>query len=62
MAESLEIVATGLFASKMGVDTHVSSSTRERLAFSIGNVLLGLGITVLLGHTEIHDMNDVGAL
>jgi len=46
----------------MCVDTHITSGTRQRLALTVGNVLLGLGITVLLGHTEVDDMDDVGSL
>ena len=46
----------------MCVDTHVSSSTRQRLALAVRDVLLGLGVTVLLGHAEIDDVNDIGGL
>lgn len=46
----------------MGIDTHVSGSTRERLALPVGNVLLRLGVTVLLGHTEVDNVNNVGTL
>jgi len=34
----------------MGVDAHIARSPAERLAFSIRNMLLRLGITVLLCH------------
>jgi hypothetical protein len=46
----------------MGVDTHVTSGTGERLAFPVGNVLLGLRVTVLLCHTKVDDVDDIGAL
>ena len=46
----------------MGVDTHVTRSTRERLALPVRNVLLCLGVTVLLGHTKVHDVNYISAL
>lgn len=46
----------------MCVDTHITSGTRQRLALTVGNVLLGLGIAVLLGHTKVDDMDDVGSL
>jgi len=62
MAEGLEIVATRLFASKMGVDTHVTRGSGERLAFPVGNVLLRLGVAVLLGHSEVDNVDNVGAL
>ena len=62
MAEGLEIVATGLFASEMGVDAHVSGGSGQRLAFSVRDVLLRLGVTVLLGHAEVDDVDDIGTL
>ena len=46
----------------MGVDTHVSRGTRERFAFPVRNVLLGLGVAVLLRHAEVDNVDDVGAL
>jgi hypothetical protein len=62
VTERLEIVATGLFAPEMGVDAHVSSGTGERLAFPVRDVLLRLGVTVLLRHTKVDDVDDIGAL
>jgi hypothetical protein len=46
----------------MGVDTHVTGSSRQTLAFPIGDVLLRLGVSVLLSHAEIDDMDNVGSL
>ena len=43
----------------MSVDTHVSRSTGKRLALSVRNVLLRLGIAVLLGHSEVDNVNDI---
>ncbi|KAH3687328.1 hypothetical protein WICPIJ_001672 [Wickerhamomyces pijperi] len=43
----------------MCVDGHVSGSTAERLAFSVRNVLFGLWVPVVLGHTEVDDMDGV---
>lgn len=62
MAQRLEIVASGLLPAEMGVDAHVPGSSRERLAFPVGDVLLRLGITVLLSHAEIDDVNHVRSL
>ena len=45
----------------MGVDTHVTSGTRKRLTFPVGNVLLGLGVTVLFGHAKINNVDNIGA-
>lgn len=46
-----------LTSTKVRVDTHVPCSTAQTLALSIRNVLLGLGISVLLGHTEVNNMD-----
>lgn len=46
----------------MCVDTHVTSGTGKRFALAIGDVLLRLGVSVLLCHTEINNMDDVGGL
>jgi len=62
VAEGLEIVTTGLLPAKMGVDAHVSCGTRERLSLPVWNVLLGLGVTVLLGHAEVDDVDNVRVL
>ena len=45
----------------MGVDTHVTSSSGQRLSLSIRNVLLRLRVSVLLGHTEIDDVDYIGS-
>lgn len=46
----------------MGIDTHIASSSRKTLAFSIWNMLLCLRISVLLGHTKVDQENIVGGL
>ena len=46
----------------MCVDTHVARCAGQGLAFPVRNVLLCLGITVLLRHTEIDDMDDISEL
>jgi hypothetical protein len=62
VAQSFQVVPARLLASQMGVDTHVTRSTGERLALPVRNVLLCLGVTVLLGHTKVHDVNYISAL
>lgn len=42
----------------MGVDTHVPCRTAQTLPFTVRDVLFGLGIPILLRHTEIDDMDD----
>jgi hypothetical protein len=62
VAQSLEIVSATLFTPQMGVDGHVTGGSTERLALPVGNVLLRLWVTVLLGHAEIDDVDNVGSL
>jgi len=40
----------------MRVNAHVSRSTTKTLALPVGNVLLCLWISVLLGHTKVDDV------
>jgi hypothetical protein len=62
MTQSLQVITSRLLAPEMCVDTHVTSSTGQRFPLTVRDVLLGLGITVLLGHTEINHVNDIGGL
>lgn len=43
----------------MGVDAHVPRCATKTLSFSIRDVLFWLGITVLLGHSKIHNVYDL---
>ena len=43
----------------MSVYTHVASRPTQALAFPVRNVLLRLRIPILLGHTEVDDVDDV---
>lgn len=47
-------------SAKMCVDAHVSRCATQTLALSVRYVLLRFRISILLGHTEIDDMNDCG--
>jgi hypothetical protein len=51
-----------LFPAQMCVYAHVSSSARQRFAFPIRDMLLGLGIAVLLGHAEVDHVDDISGL
>ena len=42
----------------MRINAHVASGATKTLPFPVRNVLLGLGIAILLGHSEVHNMND----
>lgn len=62
VTKGFQVIPSGLLAAKMCVDAHVTSSTGERFAFTVWNVLLGSWIPVLLGHTKIDNMDDIGGL
>jgi hypothetical protein len=59
VSKSLEVITARLLSTKMGVNAHISCGTGQRLPLPVWDVLLGLGVTVLLGHAEIHDVNNV---
>lgn len=44
----------------MGIDRHVPRCTTQTLALAIRNVLLRFRIPVLLCHSEIDHVNDIG--
>jgi hypothetical protein len=50
-----------LTSSQMGVDAHIACRPAQALSFTIGNVLLGFRVTILLGHPEIDHMDDLMA-
>lgn len=62
VAQSLEVVSSGLLATEVGVDGHVSSGAGERFALAVRDVLLGFGVSVLLGHAKVDDVNEGGVL
>lgn len=43
----------------MGVDAHISCRAGQRFPLAIGDVLLRLGISVLLCHAKIDNMDNV---
>jgi len=44
----------------VGIDTHVTSCSAEGFSLSVWYMLLGLGVTILLSHTKVDDMNQIG--
>lgn len=46
----------------MGVDTHVAGCSGQRLSLTIGDMLLGFRITILLSHTKVNDVDHIGGL
>lgn len=59
MAERLEIITARLFPSQVGVDAHVAGCAGQRFPLAIRDMLLGLGISVLLGHSEIDNVDYI---
>lgn len=62
VGEGFEIVATGLLNTQMSVDGRVAGGAGQILIFPVRNVKVGLGISVLLGETEIDHVDLVAAL
>jgi hypothetical protein len=60
--ERFEIIATSLLNTQVGVDGGVTGSTGEVLVLSVGNVKVGLRVSVLLGKAEINDIDLVSTL
>lgn len=46
----------------MGIDAHVTGCSAEALSLPIRDVLLGLGIAILFGHSKVDDMNHSSSL
>lgn len=44
----------------MGIDRHVSCCSAQTLSLSVWDMLLGLWVSILFGHSEIDDMDDIG--
>lgn len=59
LAQAINQQVTALTDTKMGIDRGVTGGTRQILILPVRNVQMGLGVTVLLGQTEINDV-DLG--
>mmetsp|Transcript_25048 Transcript_25048/g.57679 ORF Transcript_25048/g.57679 Transcript_25048/m.57679 type:complete len:367 (+) Transcript_25048:66-1166(+) len=57
VTQCLQIVSPALLDSEMGIHTRVTSSSRQVFVFTIRNVLMGLRVAVLLGETEVDDVD-----
>lgn len=62
VAQRLEIIPSTLLDTQVGVDRGVSGSTGQVLVLSVGDVQVGLGVPVLLGQTEVDDVDLVSSL
>ena len=57
IAQGLHIITTRLFDTKMCVDTGISSGTSQVFVLTVWNVEVSLWVAVLLGKTEINDVD-----
>lgn len=59
ISEALHVVPPALLYAKVGVDAGVAGRPRQVLVFSVGDVLVGPGVPVLFGQTEVDDIDQV---
>jgi hypothetical protein len=62
VGQRFQIVTSGLFNTQVRVDGGVTSSTSQVLVLTIRDVQVSLGVTVLLGETEIDNVDLVATL
>ena len=62
VAQGLHVVTTRLFNAKMGVDAGISGGTSQVLVLTVWNMEMSLGVPILLGQTEINDVDLVATL
>lgn len=44
----------------MGIDRHVSCCSTQTLSLSVRDMLFCFGVSVLFGHSEINNVNNIG--
>jgi len=62
VSEGLHIITTRLFDTKMSIDGCVTSGTSQVLVLTVWDVEVSLRVTVLLGQTEVNDIDLVTTL
>lgn len=48
-----------LTSAQMGVDAHIARRPTQALSFTVGYMLLGFRVTILLGHPEVDHVDDL---
>jgi len=43
----------------MGVDAHIPRGSAQALSFTVGYMLLGFRVAILLGHAKINHVDDL---
>lgn len=49
-------------SAQVGIDAHVTSGSAERFALAVRYMLLGFGVAVLLCHTKVDDVDQIGVI
>ena len=62
VSKRFEIIATSLLDTQVSVDGGVAGSSSEILVLSVRDMKMGLGVTELLGETEIDDIDLIASL
>ena len=62
VAERFQVVAAALLNANVSVDRGITGSSGQVLVLTVGDVLMGARIAVLLGKAEIDNVNDRLAL
>ena len=62
VTKGFHVITTRLLHAKVRVDTSITSGTGQVLVLSVGNVEMGLGITILLGQTKVDDVDLIASL
>ena len=62
VTKRLHVVTTGLLDTQVGVDTGVTSGTSQVLVLTVRDVEVSLGVTVLLGQTEVNNVDLISTL
>jgi hypothetical protein len=61
VTKRLEIISSRLFNTQMSIDRSVPSSTSQVLVLPVGDMQMSLGVSVLLGETEINDIDLIAS-
>jgi hypothetical protein len=61
VTKRLEIISSRLLNTQMGIDRSVPSSTSQVLVLPVGDMQMSLGVSVLLGETEINDIDLIAS-
>jgi hypothetical protein len=61
VTKRLEIISSRLLNTQMSIDRSVPSGTSQVLVLPVGDMQVSLGVSVLLGQTEINDIDLIAS-